>query len=90
MHATAVGKKKAGGSWWKWLIGVPVALFAAFMIFGMMQPANPEKRQDRAVYELCQADLDKAVRLNNGTAGFISGTCDKLRSDFIAKYGVNP
>ncbi|MCO5110030.1 MAG: hypothetical protein M9929_04185 [Burkholderiaceae bacterium] len=74
---------------WRWVFGVPVALFALVMAIGAMN-SNPEKNQARRAYEMCQDSLASADRARNGTASFVAGTCEKMRQDFVNKYGVNP
>lgn len=74
---------------WKWLVGVPVGLFLLVMVIGLIN-SNPEKTQARRAYEACQDSLASADRARSGTSTFIAGTCEKMRSDFREKYGVNP
>lgn len=74
---------------WRWVLGVPVALFTAFMILGLLN-SNPEKTQARRAYETCLDTLGSSDRARNGTSSFIAGACEKMRADFIQKYGVNP
>lgn len=89
---TSIGEgptsSKKGGIW-RWIVGVPVALFAAVMILGLMN-SNPDKTRDRRAYEYCLDSLASADRSRNGTGNFVAGTCEKMRSDFVAKYGRNP
>lgn len=74
---------------WKWVIGVPVACFAAFMLLGVLN-SNPEKSHDRLVYETCMDSVAAADRARDGTARFVASTCEKMRSDFVNKYGSTP
>lgn len=73
----------------KWVIGVPLAAFAAFMLLGMLK-SNPEKSRDREVYGTCMDSLASADRARDGTSGFIASTCEKMRGDFVKKYGATP
>jgi hypothetical protein len=81
--------KKAGRSWWKWVLGVPVGLFALVMVVGLMN-SNPEKSRARDAYELCMKDLASADRARSGTGAVLAGMCEKMRQDFVAKYHVSP
>lgn len=87
-HCGAKVPKKPSNTW-KWVIGVPAGLFVAMMVIGSMN-SDPEKTKARQVYELCLSDLASADRARNGTSNFIAGTCERLKSEFHAKYGTNP
>ncbi len=63
--------------------------FALFMVVGMLN-SNPEKTQARNAYDTCLDSLSSSDRARNGTSSFIAGACEKMRADFIQKYGVNP
>lgn len=73
----------------RWVLGVPAAIFALFMVVGMLN-SNPEKTQARNAYDTCLDSLSSSDRARNGTSSFIAGACEKMRADFIQKYGVNP
>ena len=94
-HETPVAAPTEGptspkkGGLWRWIIGVPVALFAAVMVLGSIN-ADPDKLRDRRAYEFCLDSLASADRSRNGTGNFVAGACEKMRSDFVAKYGRNP
>lgn len=78
------------GGWLKWVLGVPAALLAAFLLFGALQPDNPEKTQARRAHAQCLDELASADRARNGASGFIAGTCERMRRDFRERYGVDP
>lgn len=77
---------------WPWIIGVPVAFFVAFMIFGAILAGSPEgkaKSQARDAISLCwKQQSDKA--LDPSTQRFVASTCEKMERDFRKKYGVDP
>ena len=80
--------KKSGGLW-KWILGVPVGLFVLMMFIGGMN-SNPEKTHARRAYEACIDSLQTDDRARRGNGGFIAGACEKMRDDFIQKYGSTP
>lgn len=86
--APAEPKKKRG--WWKWVLGVPVGLFALLMVIGSLQPANPEKDRARLVYSRCIEQLESSDRARLPTANGLATMCERFRQEFRAKYGVNP
>ncbi len=71
----------------KWVIGVPVGLFALFLVVG--RTSNDPKTQARRTIETCWDDQGKKS-LDPATARFVAGTCERLEADFMAKYGVRP
>ncbi len=76
---------------WMWWVGVPVAVIAFMMAMaGMDREKYPGKAQDRAVYETCMNDLKADDRARRGNGAFIAGTCEKIRNDYIQKYGSTP
>lgn len=81
-------KPKTGG-WWKWAIGVPVGGFVLVMAIGAMN-SNPEKTQARRAYEACLADVASADRARSSASSFGASACERMRSDFVAKYGATP
>lgn len=80
--------KKSGGIW-KWIFGVPVGLFVLMIIYGSLI-SNPERIHDRNVYETCMDSLKSDDRARSGNGAFIGGVCEKMRNDFIKKYGTTP
>jgi RNA polymerase subunit RPABC4/transcription elongation factor Spt4 len=88
--AATVQPEKKGGVW-KWVIGVPVVLFIFMMLMSGSDKAKyPGKSQDRAVYETCMDSLKADDRARGGNGAFIAGACEKIRNDYIQKYGTTP
>lgn len=52
-------------------------------------PEAKEKGIKRDAIKLCWQEYDKKS-LDEGSKRFIAGACEKMESDFKAKYGVNP
>lgn len=71
-----------------WVLGVPVGLFVLMMAIGSAN-SNPEKTRARQAFELCMKDLDDRLR-DPGTTPLVRGACQKMREDFVRKYGVEP
>jgi hypothetical protein len=86
------GAKVPHAKVWPWVVGVPIALFVAFMIFGAVLSNTPEgkaKAKARDAISLCwKQQSDKA--LDPGTQRFVASTCEKMEQDFKNRYGVNP
>ena len=86
------GAKVPHAKVWPWVVGVPVALFVAFMIFFATLANSPEDQaqlQARDAISLCwKQQSDKA--LDPGTQRFVASTCEKMEHDFRDKYGFNP
>lgn len=87
--STAAPEPKKSGGVWKWVVGIPVGGFALVMAIGAMN-SDPEKTQARRAYDQCVSELASADRSRSSTGTFIAGTCERMRADFVAKYGVNP
>lgn len=85
----AESARKPKGGWWKWAVGVPVGGFALLMVIGAMN-SDPEKTEARRAYETCTAELASADRARSSTSSFLASTCERMRADFVAKYGVTP
>lgn len=75
--------------WWKWAIGVPVGGFVLLMVVGAMN-SDPEKTAARRAYETCMGELASADRARSSTSTFVASSCERMRADFVAKYGVAP
>jgi hypothetical protein len=80
------GWKRPRTKWWLWL---PVGLVGAFLAYGAMQPANPEKDNARRVIDLCWADHERPS-LGAAERQIIAGTCERLEADFRSKYNAAP
>lgn len=89
--APVVAEKKEGGAW-KWVIGIPVGLFAMVMIFGTASGESPEgKERAKARWQIdaCWGVQGKKS-LDASTAQFAGGMCEKMESDFRLKYKREP
>ena len=85
----SAGAEKAGGWVPLWIL-VPLGLVVAFLIFGVVSH-DPQRSSDRAAYELCKADMEKAERRGQGgRADFVEGACQLMRQRFIEKHGAAP
>lgn len=84
--------EKKSGSLWKWPIGVPVAGFVLMMIIGSCAGRDPDVRARVAEKDAISAcwDLQGKKSLDPATARFAAGACEKMESDFRAKWGRNP
>jgi RNA polymerase subunit RPABC4/transcription elongation factor Spt4 len=80
---------KEKSTWWKWVLGVPVGLFILMMVIGSLN-SNPEKTQDRRVYEQCLSDLAGADRARSSAGSAMAGMCERFRSDYVKKWNSNP
>lgn len=86
-YAAPTPPKKGGV--WRWVVGIPIGLFAVVMAIGTAV-SDPDRMRDRDAYEICMDSLAGADRARNGTSTFIAGACEKMRNDFIAKWGRAP
>lgn len=66
-----------------------LALVAAFLLFGAIQPSNPEKSAARSAIDLCWQDY-KTNSFDPSTQRFVAGMCEQMESAFTAKFGVKP
>jgi hypothetical protein len=80
---------KKSGSVWKWIFGVPVGLFLLMMIIGSIN-SDPEKNNARHAYGTCMDSLKDNDRARAGSGAFIAGACERMRNDYIKKYGTTP
>lgn len=78
---------------WKWVVGVPAGLFAAFMAFGLIgsatDPQSAERQQHRRRIELCMSDMNDPLRgasFREAARSF----CERDRDEFVRKYGRQP
>ncbi|MFN3303137.1 MAG: hypothetical protein ACK44A_05385 [Roseateles sp.] len=76
---------------WKWVLGVPLGLFAFVMAIGLIgsSPEAEERARDRRVYEQCISDMKDEVRSREfrEASRFM---CERLRDDFRKKHGREP
>ncbi len=85
--------EQSSSSWWKWVLGIPIGLFAIFVAFGFLVGANdPQsnaKSRGRAAIKLCW-DEQSRKSLDSSTQSFIAGACEKMERDFRTTYNSSP
>ncbi|MCV2349299.1 zinc ribbon domain-containing protein [Paucibacter sp. Y2R2-4] len=74
---------------WMWVLGAPLALFVFFAIVGSNSPDADAKRQARAVIDVCMSDMKDPLKPAQ-TREAARWMCERLRDDFVRKYGVQP
>lgn len=74
---------------WKWILGVPVGLFALMMIIGAMSPTSSESGTARRAIDHCWSEQQRKS-LPPDQARFIAGACERMERDYQAKYGRAP
>ncbi len=77
---------------WPWVIGIPVALFIVFLIFGATRANTPEgqaKSKARDAISYCWKQ-QRDQSLSSGSQQFVASTCKKMEQDFRDRYGVSP
>ncbi|MBV7418461.1 hypothetical protein KW830_08325 [Comamonas sp. CMM03] len=85
-------KAKSGGRIWKWILGVPVGGFVLMMVIGSCagnSPEGKERASSRDAISYCWKEQSKKS-LSDSTARFVASTCEKMESDFKAKWGRSP
>jgi hypothetical protein len=81
-------KPKRSLTWLWWVIG----LFCAIIFIGVVAGSTPEAKaraRDKEAIELCWRG-QKDPTFEPATARFIASTCQKMESDYTAKYGSAP
>jgi len=77
----------------RWIIGLPVALFAVLMLGSQLFfNASPDKEAqwvERETIRLCWKEREKGPK-ENTPAQFTEGQCEKLEFAFKNKWGINP
>lgn len=77
---------------WPWIVGTPVAFFVFMIVFGMIVGSSPEAEQankDRNAISYCW-DRQAGKSLDPATARFAASTCERMESDYRAKYREDP
>lgn len=78
--------------WWPWVLGVPVGLFAAFMLLGAFVSRSPDAQalgQERRAIALCWENQAKKSA-DPEQARFIAGACELLEQRFQQAHGLRP
>lgn len=89
--AAASAAKSGSWRWLKWLIGVPVAGFVILVILGKMTD-SPERRarmNDADTIDYCWEE-QKRPSLDPSTARVAAQACERMESDFRARWGRAP
>ena len=77
----------------RWIIGLPVALFAILMLGSQLFfKAAPEKEAQwiaRETIRLCWKEREKGPKADT-PAQFTPGQCEQLEFDYKQQWGVNP
>lgn len=91
-QASSVQPQAKKGGLWKWVIGIPIALFAFVMIVGSNLANTPEGREKASAREKIGAcwDIQQKKSLDPSTARFTARMCETMEDDFRKRYGVNP
>lgn len=77
---------------WKWVLGVPFALFTFIMVVGAFLSGTPKaeaRLKDREVIKGCW-DIQSKKSLDPAMARLTVGACERMEDEFKAKYGHNP
>lgn len=82
-------KRPARTKWWLW---GPLGLVVAFLAFGAIVGSSPDamaKSEDRERIDYCWGET-KDPTFDAGLSRFVAGACQKMESDFVAKWGHKP
>lgn len=77
---------------WKVVLGIPVAVFAMFFIYGIFASQSPKAQEKFSAREHIEACWKEQARksFDPATARFVAGTCEMLEREFFTKYGHKP
>lgn len=84
--------KKQKGKVLAWVLGVPIAIFLPFFIYGIFASQTPEgkaKQASRDSIDLCWREQGRKS-LAPSEARFVAGACEILEKRFRDTYGLNP
>ena len=86
------GAKVPRPSIWPWVVGVPFALFLAFLLFGAAVGSTPEAKQKAHARDAIQYCWDRQATksLDPSTQRFVAATCESMEKKFRDDYGVDP
>ena len=75
-----------------WLIGLPVAFFAALMLLGQLfnNPQSEERWVARETIRLCWKEVQKPPKAGKPLHFKAAAECEALEFDFKAQYRTNP
>lgn len=86
--ASAPAPVEKKGPLWPWVL-VAVIGGATLLISMGSTPEARERGTLRSAIESCWKD-QKRASLDQATARFLASTCERMESDFTAKYGIKP
>ena len=76
-------REKAGSTWWKWVIGVPVGLFVLFIVIGLAGGWNTQAGSYSSKAARIDAECEKM--LSDSVPGtqrqMTRQVCDKMKAD---------
>lgn len=77
----------------RWIIGLPVALFALLMlvsqVFFYLSPDKEQQWIERETIKMCWKERQKGPK-ENTPAQFTEGQCEKLEFEFKTQWNTNP
>lgn len=86
------GAKVPRPSIWPWVLGVPFALFVAFLMFGAAVGSSPEAKEKahaRDAIQYCWS-RQETKSFDPSTQRFVAATCELMEKNFRDKYGAAP
>ncbi len=69
----------------KWLVIIPVGLLAVLLLMGSIWPADPA----REAIALCWKEQQRKS-LDQSSAQFVAGACERMEANYIQKHGRKP
>jgi hypothetical protein len=76
----------------KWVVGLPAVAIILLMVIGFFASDAPDgnsRAEARAAIGLCWKEQAKKS-LDQGTARFAASVCEKMETDYRARWGGNP
>lgn len=91
-QATPAQDKPAKSRIVPWLIGLPVAFFAALMLAGSLlsTPEGEARWVERETIKICHKEVARPAAERKTQRFESPQDCDRLEFDFKARYGENP
>lgn len=83
--------EKKADSKWPWVVFGFMGLLVLITVLGAVDTGPPSPQTlDRRAYGACMDSLKDNDRARAGNGNFIAGACEKMRNDYIGKYGNTP